>query len=873
MTAASALVAAAGMARADNKVIILPDEPVQVGRATPAEEQVNQGRVRQLVTISLERASMLLEQERFAEAKAEMEKLLQADPGNEQARRILATAERQLAAVAASVPERPKVDETIRQNRLEMEIRYYQANRLISESRYQEAIPKLEMAISIGESLQGCDAFVAKARQLLERAQNHQFAQMSDDAVAAREEARAVADAFEARERIRRKEKIDTLFARAKRYYQLKEYARAREEVCKVLELDARHEGAKYLKQRIETDGRRSLAAAASERRQRSYEAELDRVRQAMTPQTDLVRYPEDFGNRETPNTAPPEAEAAGPALEEIEKALAARVSCDFNGATLADAVDYLRKSTGCNMVVDPRCSAKTDSIGRLSATDKEMVHVLNMLCRMNRLKWKVKDEMIVISDRQFEEDTKLQVYDISDLCVEPKSFSAVDFRDISGRRGDHTDGPRRATSSEQSYIQREERAREIAQLIRSSVDPWSWDTEGAGQAQNSIQVRGGRIIVRHTEEVHKKIMKLLDAFRKARAVQVSIHTRFIEINKDFLERAGIDWTGLDNLVTRGIHAGTERLRAGAAYQGDQRLDEFGIPVVYAPWYRNDTQNWPGALYGPTRGTPNEMPAFTRETTFGRRPWPALDAAGGGKRPSGFLDLRGRNVNISPVQLPGLAEGWTGYGGLFLDIALLTKYQVRALIQAVKKHKHGNEITSPRLTCFNGQRANIVVATLHNYIRTYDDTGTPEIATATDGVVLEVKPYVSADQRYVTLELLPSISIVSFPDEPIMVQRAFITTEDRVSSGVIPIETPEVQIRAVETTVSVPDGGTVLIGGLAEANESEGYASVPLLCKIPLIKYLFTSWGRLDRRNSLVILVSANILIQSELEPKVAASE
>jgi len=868
---AAALIAGQQTAHGDGKVILLPDEPVVAGKAAAPEGELNQDRIRHIVSISLERGALFLEQSRFAEAKAEMEKVLRAEPGNEQARRMLAVADGELARFAAAT-QPPAANETINGNRLEMETRYYQANRLISESRYEEAIPKLQMAIAIGENLEGCDDFTAGARKLLSRAEAHQFAQMSDEAVAAREEASAAVNAFETSQRLRENEKIETLFERSKRYYLMKEYTKAHEEVAKVLEIDPRHEAARELNRRIETDGRRELAADAAERRRRSYEAEFDRIREAQTPQTELVRHPEQPARHETVSHNIPEQDLGGPAIDAIEKALGTRISCDFNGAGLVDAVSYLRKATGCNIVVDPRCANTNESVGRLATSEMEMLYVLNQLCRMNRLKWKVKDEMIIVSDRQFEEDSIMEVYDVADLCMEPRSFSAIDFREVDGRRTGNED--QRLNSSEESYLQREERGKELVGLIRHTVDPWSWDEDAVGHAQNTIQFRGGKVIVKNNPEVHKKIMRLLEAFRRARAVQVSIQTRFIEINKDFLERAGVDWNGLDNLVTRGVHSGTQTLPAGAAWLGDQRLDEFGNPVVLAPWYRDDTPT-AGAVnqFGPTRGTPNEMPSFTSATTFGRRPWPALNTDDGGQRPGGYLDLRGRNVNISPVNLPGLAEGWTNYGGLFLDIALLTKYQVRALVEAVRKQKHGNMLTSPRVTCFNGQRANIVVATLHNYIKTYDDTGTPEIATATDGVVLEVKPYVSADQHYVTLELLPSISIVTFPDEPMWVTRAFITTEDRMSSGMIPIETPEVEIRAVETTVSVPDGGTILIGGLSRANESEGYASVPLLCKIPVIKYLFTSWGRLDRRESLVILVSANILVQSELEPQLATSD
>jgi len=48
---------------------------------------------------------------------------------------------------------------------------------------------------------------------------------------------------------------------------------------------------------------------------------------------------------------------------------------------------------------------------------------------------------------------------------------------------------------------------------------------------------------------------------------------------------------------------------------------------------------------------------------------------------------------------------------------------------------------------------------------------------------------------------------------------------------------------------------------------------VPLIDDIPIIKYLFSSWGKLDSRASLIILVKADILIQGEKEPAVAPAD
>ena len=78
------------------------------------------------------------------------------------------------------------------------------------------------------------------------------------------------------------------------------------------------------------------------------------------------------------------------------------------------------------------------------------------------------------------------------------------------------------------------------------------------------------------------------------------------------------------------------------------------------------------------------------------------------------------------------------------------------------------------------------------------------------------------------------------------------------------IQLPQITTRQVMTTVSVPDGGTLMIGGLAQAKEAEGSATTPFLGDLPLIKYLFRSRRKVDSRNNLIVLVTAHIIEQEE---------
>jgi type II secretory pathway component GspD/PulD (secretin) len=100
------------------------------------------------------------------------------------------------------------------------------------------------------------------------------------------------------------------------------------------------------------------------------------------------------------------------------------------------------------------------------------------------------------------------------------------------------------------------------------------------------------------------------------------------------------------------------------------------------------------------------------------------------------------------------------------------------------------------------------------------------------------------------------------------------TTSTSTGSGitsVAPSETiqePVIESAQVGTTVTVPDGGTILLGGQTIAGESVREAGVPVLDKIPFLKRLFSNHSEAKDEQVLLILVKPTILIQDEVENK-----
>ncbi len=77
---------------------------------------------------------------------------------------------------------------------------------------------------------------------------------------------------------------------------------------------------------------------------------------------------------------------------------------------------------------------------------------------------------------------------------------------------------------------------------------------------------------------------------------------------------------------------------------------------------------------------------------------------------------------------------------------------------------------------------------------------------------------------------------------------------------------PRVRGSFVRTTVSVPDKGTILLGGQRNVKEIEVETGVPVLSKIPFINRFFTNRATAQTEDTLLILIRPEIIIQQENE-------
>lgn len=82
----------------------------------------------------------------------------------------------------------------------------------------------------------------------------------------------------------------------------------------------------------------------------------------------------------------------------------------------------------------------------------------------------------------------------------------------------------------------------------------------------------------------------------------------------------------------------------------------------------------------------------------------------------------------------------------------------------------------------------------------------------------------------------------------------------------VTVQQPVTEFVSVNTTVSVPDGGTVLLGGIKRLREGRTMSGVPILNKIPYVSRLFKNTGVGRETESVMLMVTPRIIIQEEEE-------
>ena len=354
-------------------------------------------------------------------------------------------------------------------------------------------------------------------------------------------------------------------------------------------------------------------------------------------------------------------------------------------------------------------------------------------------------------------------------------------------------------------------RAEDLVTLIEETIEPDTWydiSTTGQGSITPYPRDQPKKLAVLQTRDVHKKIEKLLAEMRRALGYQVAIEARFLVVSENFLEDIGLD---VDFLYTGlGGKWGELRLAQGSA-------------ITSQP---DTSTKVPGSLGG--------------------------------------------------VSAAGMITG--GYGSILDDL------QVAFLLRATQAHTDAKSLTEPKVTVLSGETASFWVLNDVSYVLPPDiSTGTSagaysgggyttssiqqRIGRLQVGSTLQITPIITPDKKNVLLNIITELND--------LLRMRTHTVEAVNAAGQVAtysVTIPETETSQVMTRVSVPDGGTLLLGGQKITAEVEKEAGVPVLSKIPILGRLFGNRSKIKDEKILLILVKPTIILQEEREAEATAA-
>ncbi len=566
---------------------------------------------------------------------------------------------------------------------------------------------------------------------------------------------------------------------------------------------------------------------------------------EATTPYKDLITYPADWPQLSQRRIAGLD-ETGGESEANRRVALKLRdpVPINFEANRFLNVIDYLRNTTGVNFFVNwtalEAAGVDQNAPITLQLTNVPADQALELVLQQvgnefDPVSFSIIEGIVRISTaRDLQKTTDIRNYDIRDLLVQVPNFTDAPEFDLQdalsntnsgggggggGGGGDGLFGDDDDDEDDQDQPTRAELIEQITTLIQDTVGTQEeWAVYGGDVS--SIRELNGQLIVKSTPENHRAIRDLLTGLRETRAVQISVESRFLIVDENFLEEVGID---LD-------------------FQINNLGGNFG-PIQVAQDSISLAQRVTGAL------TPSRFQLDSDQVSNFQ---PGTLQPGDGTTGPGFVPRTGRSLN--------------------LGVSYIDDLEVNLLIQATQMNQRSISLTAPRVTFFNGQRAYVLVVRQIAFISDLEPI--PDaigfditISVVQSGVVLDVEGTISADRRYVTLTLRPSLARVEEPIATFPIGGTIIDpdTGEIIESDAF-IQLPELELTSVRATVSVPDRGTLLLGGQRLVSEVEIEAGVPVLSKIPILNRLFTNNSVVKDERTLLILVRPTIIIQSEEE-------
>ena len=575
------------------------------------------------------------------------------------------------------------------------------------------------------------------------------------------------------------------------------------------------------------------------------------------------------------------------PAERKIRESLAEQFSASFDRRPLSDAMNTISEMTGIPIIIDDRSIAEEGiTVDQpitldLKGNSISLKSAMNVMLERLNLTYSIKNEVLTIESSRFnKKELRKEVYNVKDLVIPIPNFVS-DYN--TGMAGALQSAYQAQTNFASATIRDENAASaasrianidpnssvlaqvntlasmqgmspgsmaggmpgnfpsstvglggaamanyfDLINLIEQTISPDSW--QNAGGNSSMLEFRQNlSLVVTAPQETHESIADLLKSLRALQNLQVTIECRFMQLEDTFFERIGVDFDfNINDKINR-----LPRENGG-----------------------------PSVAVGLTSALGTGAPAFTND----------LD-----------INVRNNFTVQPPAGRPDAAAATT------VGLAILSDLELFFFLEASQGNSRSNVLQAPKVTMFDGQTASINDTAQRPFVVSYDPVvgdfavaQRPIIVVLSEGTQMNVQSVVSQDKRFVRMTLVPQFTRIESGEREFTFQgsRRSATGTTILNNGVpgnrpnqedviegTTVQQPTFGQTSVTTTVSVPDGGTILLGGIKRLREARTERGTPILSKIPYLNRLFKNNAIGRETNTLMMTVTPRIIIPEEEE-------
>jgi len=553
------------------------------------------------------------------------------------------------------------------------------------------------------------------------------------------------------------------------------------------------------------------------------------------------------------------------------------RLSLDFKGADLDDLLRLISEVSGLNMVVAHELKDRKDRDVTIRLTNVEWRQALDLILRTKKLSYeqdgnviyvglkadiqKAKEERVKDIQRVEESRLKLdQEAKLKDLRIEEEKRKVEEAKWKAEEERKKAEEARRKAEEEERLYAEEPKCTKLIQLAHTKASEVKKHLDPLKTRKGSVELdeRTNTVIVNDVQSACLKmaaIARELDAppkdpfvtklltFNYAKAADLRTNLTALKTPQGSVvvdERSS-------RIIIKDLQQAVERMETFLKQidiPTPQVLIEARIVEAARTFSQSLGVQWGGAGIPTTPGSRTGATAFGGGGSPGSIQFPPLTATTPNPFPTGTNPVPFLGPVPLALNLPAIAAGANPFILGATIGSLANRYLVGLQLSAAEREGRLRTLSSPRIATQDNEEAEIKQGTQVPFT-TIDSSGRTVVSFQDAFIKLKVKPHITPDGR------------VSMKVEA---ERSFAGDRIDFSGGfAFPINT-----RKATTNILVPNGSTVVIGGLLQSTEQIVDDHVPFLGRIPILGWLFKrqSIGP-DDRVELLIFLTPSVLQES----------